>query len=468
MTQIENASLPLQQETLPAPGIEVTRDVPSEPLEQSNHVPATDPELGQQADTDTSEPSTARRWLVRGAYGALAVGGAVTLALSPWDKLEHDVESAAPWVGGGIVATEALWIGGAAIALGASGQKIGNPFTIKKRFGEVKESLKSSRVVETGVTVNTAGALGTAGFIMAGAVAALPVETWPGAVGIAALDMASTVALRAPIYQALHKDKAETNAEAIKPMIRRTRLEDIDRLADLDLELFAKAYGEKLPTKEAVIDMLTRRYHNTAGELMFTAELDGQIEGFVTALRTNKGEEGFESWEDSTANGTLDGKVEPKGKYVYVVNMTISPKGTAMGAKPMLLANLFADGVRGGAAYGFFESRMPGFRRWLTKSGKMTDDPETLHDHALEYFDVRRRDGQRLDKHLRMHERDGFELGRVVPNAFDDYESLDFGVVCKADSPLPKTLQKIAPARWAFAGALRQIAKHPKILNKVF
>lgn len=63
-----------------------------------------------------------------------------------------------------------------------------------------------------------------------------------------------------------------------------------------------------------------------------------------------------------------------------------------------------------------------------------------------------------------MYEGDGFKLGEPVAGAFDDEASLNFGVVCKAAVPGSGL---VYPARKMLAAALRQVAKHPKLLEKV-
>jgi hypothetical protein len=411
-----------------------------------------------------------KKWLPRLAIGAAVIGGGVALATSPLEEVKNDVVTAAPWTAGGLAVTEGLWIGGAGLALAGAGRKVGNPLTIHKRadgmLKGVGEATLTSPNFRAGIKINTLGAIGSAGVVMAGAVAALPPETWPGAIGLASLDMAGTVALRAPLYRGMKK--VEEGEKLSKVHVRHAQLEDIDRLADLDLELFEGAYGEELPKKENVVDMLTTRFHNAKG-WMFVAEMDGKVEGFVTAFRTNKSKKDFISWEDTTANGTLEGKVDPGGKYVYVINMTIARKAVKQGAKDMLLANVFANAMHEeGIEYGYFESRMPMFREWLEKTDQLTDDPVELHKLAEQYVEMPAEDGKLYDKQLRMYQEDGFTHGTPVAGAFADAASMDYGVVFSTPNPAgSKFFQAIPPARWAFASAVRSVAKHPKLLAKV-
>ncbi len=415
----------------------------------------------------------AKKWLTRGALGALVVGGAFTLASSSMDDLKSDVVEAAPWVAGGILVSESLWIGGAALSLTAAGKriKVGRGFKtdFKTQMAEVTDDVLTSKAFKTGLYANTIGAVGTATIIGVAAVTKLPPETWPGALGLASLDIAGTVALRAPLYKGV-KSRASSQEKNNQPVsVRKAELSDMERLAEIDLSSFESSYGDDLPAKEEVVEMLTKRWHNASG-WMFVAEKGGQVEGFTTAFRTNKSAENFISWEESTNKGTLEGSVNADGKYVYVANLTINRDADVKGAKDMLLANLFANAIKvGGIEYGYFESRMPGFQEWVSQESKVYETEADLQSLANEYFETRREDGKRADWQLRMYEGDGFKLGNPVANAFDDEASLGFGVVCKAAVPGSNSefMKKVAPARWVLASTLRQVAKSPKLLEKV-
>jgi hypothetical protein len=278
--------------------------------------------------------------------------------------------------------------------------------------------------------------------------------------------MASTVAIRAGIYTGIKQVSTAEKSAKHNVKVRKATLDDIDRLADLDLLLFDKAYGEKQPPKEEIVAMLTKRYENNP-DWMFVAEMDGTVEGYVTAFRTSKSAEEFESWEESTAEGTLEGKVDPKGEYLYVANMTIKHEAVEQGAEERLLANLFAKGIGEGCRYGYFTGRMPHFKRWLDDQG-IKPTAENKQQLAEKYLELRREeDGKRYDPQVRMYEQYGFKPQRMVADAFDDEASLNFGVVYKATPPLQNIVRKIKPLRTLVGYSLRQLAKKPKILRKV-
>ncbi|GAC1388088.1 MAG: hypothetical protein NVS1B7_7640 [Candidatus Saccharimonadales bacterium] len=421
---------------------------------------------------DAEEQSWLKRHMLKISVGAFVVGNLFSPINSTLAKVEHN----APWAISGALGSEAIWIAGAGLMAFGTGKKIGNPLTLRSRWATLKQETVNNGFFKTGLLVNSIGALGTAGVVASGAVLALPPESWPGALGIAAADIAGTIAIRKGIYNSLSANNRTTNH---KPhvKVRQATLDDTERLADIDLKRFSGAYGESLPTKESVIENFKLRLQNSRG-WMFVAEVDGQVEGFITAFRTNKAIDTFQSWEDSTANGTLTDKVDPKGKYGYIVNLTMNPKATETGADLSTMANVLAKGISEGLEYGYFVSRMPFFRRWINRKITKGELPADLHGiqlnkSALEYFNqtVKNKDGKtvRLDYELRMYEQSGFKLERVVPDAFEDHKSMNYGVVCKTDvTPNNLLMRKSKTARKLMSAGLKLIAKNPKLLKKVF
>jgi hypothetical protein len=434
----------------------------------------------EQAQGEVPQQGWLRRNMLKASAGAFALSTTVSIAAGSGEEIKEGALESAPWIATGLATSEAMFIGGAAVMLASAGKKIGNPLKIRSRWQEIRDNTYRGPIFRAGLHVNTIGAVGTAGTIAAGAATSLPPETWPAAFGLAAVDLAATAALRAPLYQGIREVKkkdsrkeGETHEAAKTPelKVREATLDDIDRLADIDLLLFKRAYGNKPPEKEGVVDMLTKRLENNPG-WMLLAEVNGEIEGFVSAFRTNKPIEEFVSWEDSTADGTLEGRVDPDGKYGYVTNMTIKHEAVELGAEEMLLANLVAKGIEEGVEYAYFVSRMPHFKRWADEQIKFgaidSVDEGNVQELAEKYFNLRNDDNKRYDPQLRMYESFGYKLEKLVGNAFEDDASYDFGVVCKAQISPNEAVRRIKPIRKAAAFALKQVAKRPKLIRRLF
>jgi hypothetical protein len=57
-------------------------------------------------------------------------------------------------------------------------------------------------------------------------------------------------------------------------------------------------------------------------------------------------------------------------------------------------------------------------------------------------------------------------LVKVFPNAFKDPESLDFGVLCTGNNPVPKVL-RFAPINYLVSKIFERVANNPKLLSKL-
>lgn len=389
--------------------------------------------------------------------------------------------------------------------------------------------LTENGLFRAGFAVNAVGAVGTAATFTVAVVETLPPQSW-GVLALGAVDLAQTVGTRIAVWGALrpvkstsrsgtmiptarHRATGEGNDLLVKNLLSREILmhsaddtassdnvidvwpalvntqaveqkeasgegasirsaveADIEQIVDLDLKMFRKAYGDKLPSRDEVKEMMTRRLQNLGqGGWMHICVVDGKVEGFITAFLTDKPQERFRSWEDSTNNGTLDGVVRPDGKYVYVANLTVAPQASRHKGRERLMANVFASAIgTTDAEYGYFESRIPRFSRWLNRQDINPSelDTATLDAYAQEYVNLTRTVGGKnvaVDPQVRMYESAGMHRGVLVPDAFKDPESLDYGIVFKAPIPqVPKPFKRLAKS------ALEIVAKSPKIAAKIF
>ncbi len=267
----------------------------------------------------------------------------------------------------------------------------------------------------------------------------------------------------------------EAVAAKEKVRTRHATPEDLDRIVALDRKMFRSAYGEAIPSVEEVKSMMSQRLANieNGGGWMRVVEVDGEIEGFITGFKTNKPEDKFVSWEDSTADGTLNGKIDPDGDYVYICNLTVGPKAQKHSGTEMLVAQILGEAISdGGVKYGYFESRMPLFRSWLknelAKEGTRPSDlsEEAMHAKAQKYVDMPEKDKEgntnRRDRLLTYYEGMGMKKGSLVPGAFKDPASHDYGVVFLA--PVP---QLRWPINVVAGKLLKMAAKFPRIAAKI-
>lgn len=437
------------------------------------------------AETDKNWLKITKKALVGAAAAGVAVGSVIGFANNHSEEQLRDTVEAIPAVAATVGVAEAFWIGGAGMALtGAAlgARRRGKIVTVDIR--NVKDSFNNLRQagpeifarddVRRGVLINTAAATVQAGALALGTVAALPPEAWAGGLSLAAIDFATTIAVRAPIAAGIKSARSNPDVmkaemarreqeKAPKVNIRKIKEQDIRRLAEIDLDIFAGAYGEDKPSVEELEDRFTRRFHNT--DLWYVVEIDGQVEGSIAAMRTNKPHDQFKSWEDTTNNGTFDDRVDPDGQYLYVANLGVTPKCTSVGATDILTGVLIAEATKDTRIKsGYLESRMPGLKNWLTRNGGIPEDVAELDAKVREYAETRTKDGKRIDGLLRKYETIGCEMIRIYSGAYKDEDSLNYGAVFTANVLGPQNLRENYVARKVIGGLVATALKFPNTI----
>lgn len=433
-----------------------------------------------------------KRQQVKIALGATAVSTALTFT-NEFDELKHKVIEVGPYVGPALGALEIGWIGGAALMLAGVGSKIGNPLKFRSRIPEISRKANESTMFKSGLAINMTSSVGESLLLGGAIVTELPPEAW-GSLSLLALNLGSDFVLTKNILRGMKEHSVIREIDHLGDEIRETKmpvhelekkpdvrvrkanLADAERMAEIDLSRYKRVYGENPPSKEEATNIFTHAIENAGPGWTYVCEVDGKTEGLVNAFRTNKSMDEFVSWEDCTADGTLDGRVDPNGKYVYAANLTVNPNAMKCGGEDMLIANLMAQAIQEGIEYGYFISRMPIFSAWVKRQTRLQNvepeiSPETLDDLAYRYANTKEVIGGkevRIDHELRMYEELGFKIGRVVRNGFQDPQSMNYGVLCKVDVPPKGVMKKSKLVRGGLATGLRLIAKSPKVLEKTF
>lgn len=152
-----------------------------------------------------NQESWFRRNKVKIAVGIATISATISIASGSLQEAKSDIVEAAPWVAAGVGTSEVLFMGGAAMMLAATGEKIGNPLKIKDKIPAIAQKANDSRLFNAGFWINATGAVGTSAVISIGAVEALPPEAWPVA-ALSAIDIAATVGLRKVIRGSIKKN----------------------------------------------------------------------------------------------------------------------------------------------------------------------------------------------------------------------------------------------------------------------
>ena len=256
--------------------------------------------------------------------------------------------------------------------------------------------------------------------------------------------------------------------------------EDIEKLVDVDMHAFNSVYRNYDMSREELrkdlIEKFKGRFEMVGSDWMRVVERDGIIAGFMTCCPTNKTPEEFQSWEETTDNGTLKTTYDPNGKNIYVVSLSMLP-GVGEGARNMLFANQIGQLIEGGYERAFFESRLPGLATWAKKECQdrgiefETLDKDEQQQLAEQYFScTKTKNGKEvpLDRLIRIYTGAGCKFTRVVADAYDDAPSMNFGAVGVFENPLPSFAQKSKLAGKVVGKTVQLLSKSHWLMQKAF
>jgi hypothetical protein len=262
--------------------------------------------------------------------------------------------------------------------------------------------------------------------------------------------------------------------------IRSATAEDIDALVAIDMKAFERVYrGYGLTDEELRADLhakFTHRFNKVGPEWIQILEKDGKPGGFIMCCPTNKQPEDFESWEKTTDEGTLETTYDPNGANLYIVSLSMTPEASAQNGQDMLFANILGRVLERGMDRGYFESRLPGLRTWVKvqtrREGRDIDalTADEQMDYATRYFNMTTTvNGKEVprDRLIRLYTDAGCEFVKVVPNAYRDEPSMNFGAVGVYENPMPKMLRNNVLVRKIVGKTVQFISRSQRLTEKV-
>ena len=255
------------------------------------------------------------------------------------------------------------------------------------------------------------------------------------------------------------------------PLVREARPEDMPRLVEVDLECFQDVY-EANPVDPQEIQAMLETRQSIAKDLMVVGEIDGSIEGFMTCQRIGHEADQIKSWEETTNSGTLVGTHIPTGKNFYIVNLTVTDKGTEHDLSDQLIARLLGRFLEIQGEETYLLSRMPQFSQWLEESQidfeSLSDDVQD--EFAQEYIGATKTvEGKEYlyDGMLRRYGEFGAKPVTVLRDGFVDPASHNYSVLCVFKNPLPEKLKRSRLVSRLAGLAVRYAANHPKVLSRL-
>lgn len=144
----------------------------------------------------------------------LAALSVASLVFSPLGPLVERAREVGPWVGLGLVVSEALFVLGLAVMAWSVGVRMGlNPLHWRDRWATVLARLDRSPLFWLGLVVNTIGAVGTAAVLGVAVLTGLPRSAW-GLLVLPVADLSLTVAVRAAVVGGVRQDHEGIPREA--------------------------------------------------------------------------------------------------------------------------------------------------------------------------------------------------------------------------------------------------------------
>jgi hypothetical protein len=245
---------------------------------------------------------------------------------------------------------------------------------------------------------------------------------------------------------------------ASEPRVRGATMGDLDALVTIELAAYQGVYGAE--PDQAVVDGVRDKYQERIeflGNYIRVLETpeDG-VYGMIVCCPTNLSRDELLTADiDMTDNANIRNAYDADGKSGYVVNLAVHPDKQGIGASALLFADGMAVAMEQGVERTFFESRLPGFQKWLDKrfgaeaASELTED--NLDGLVEEYASATRivRGQERpVDSLLRIYTDIGAVPLRIVKDAWKpDRPSKSYGMLCELELPKPEavTVEEAVP-----------------------
>jgi len=216
-----------------------------------------------------------------------------------------------------------------------------------------------------------------------------------------------------------------------KIRIRQARVDDIEAI----LLVEKKAWPENLRASPEIYQSRLRTFPQ--GTLV--AEREGKIEGVVVVEIINfRSASDVRSWNEATDYGYIRKSHDPQGNTLYGVNLSVSPQTQSRVAVALLEA-VGKLAIRYNSKQIVLGGRIPSFARYLKhhcqKNGISVISDKKRDKIAEDYIQAKNRRGNPLDPQITFYQKVGMKIIKLLPNYFEDPESLDYGVLVLWSNP---------------------------------
>ncbi|TFG34611.1 hypothetical protein EU527_02585 [Candidatus Thorarchaeota archaeon] len=200
-----------------------------------------------------------------------------------------------------------------------------------------------------------------------------------------------------------------------KVRIRQASVEDIPEIIRVEHETW--------PPGEAATEEMFRSRIEVFPQGVFVAEFNDGLVGVVAFQRIHYNiHKAISTWKEATDNGMIRESHIPNGETIFGIDLSATPSAPPKtGTK--LLAEVGRYAIYNNLKRGILGGRIPKYSEY---ADKMT--PE-------EYLEAKNDKGEPLDPEVRFYKRAGLEIGKVIPNYFEDPDSKCYGVLLIWENP---------------------------------
>ncbi|NQT30537.1 MAG: hypothetical protein HQ596_08185 [Candidatus Saganbacteria bacterium] len=218
------------------------------------------------------------------------------------------------------------------------------------------------------------------------------------------------------------------DVKAKKIIIRGALKSDIDAL----LRIEKAAWGEKAATQEMLVSRMM-----VFPEGFFCATKNGKIQGFAVneIINYHKHRKQRLSWANLTDNGFLTKSHDSTGDSLYGVSISVPPSVSDKNVAKKLYEYGGKLAIKYRLKKIYLGSRIPSYLKYASKL-KVED-----------YVYGKSSSGRPLDPELALYLKLGLKIEKIIPDFFDDPESLNYGVIVSwsnAFYPFTKRSKKLA------------------------
>ncbi len=205
----------------------------------------------------------------------------------------------------------------------------------------------------------------------------------------------------------------------MKLKIRQAKIGDIPEILEVEKETWGKRGAAAKEMFESRIE--------TFPEGTLIAEIDGKIVGVVATEIVNYNfKKNSYSWYEITDNGYIKNSHNSNGDTIYGVDLSVVPsyQGLKVGSKLLEVIGKLA--IKYNIKQGMLGGRLPGYYKYANKMS------------VEEYVNatVETEKGIKpLDPEINFYKKAGLKIIKIIPNYYEDPESLNYGVLLLWENP---------------------------------